>query len=77
LRLLKSDGFVAPVPSCVPTGAGEKVIVEKTKMEKKDDKPPYLTEREFISFIGPDYAERFAKAFRNAVILCGGKKSAF
>jgi hypothetical protein len=27
--------------------------------------------------VGPDYAERFAKAFRNAVTLCGGKKSAF
>jgi hypothetical protein len=55
----------------------KKVIAEKTEMEKRDDKPPYMTEREFISFIGPDYAERFAKAFRNAVTLCGGKKSAF
>lgn len=55
----------------------KKIIVEKTETEKKDNKPPYLTEREFISFIGPEYAERFAKAFRNAVTLCGGKKSAF
>ena len=51
----------------------KKLIIEKTEMKKKDDKPPYMTEREFISFIGPDYAERFAKAFRNAVTLCGGK----
>jgi hypothetical protein len=50
-----------------------KVIVEKTEGKDK----PYLTEREFISFIGPEYAERFAKAFKNAVTLCGGKKSAF
>jgi hypothetical protein len=55
----------------------KKAIIEKTEIEKKGDKPPYMTEREFISFISPDYAGRFAKAFRNAVTLCGGKKSAF
>jgi hypothetical protein len=33
---------------------------------------------ECIGYIqGAGYAERFAKAFRNAVTLCGGKKSAF
>jgi hypothetical protein len=55
----------------------KKVIIEKTETGKKGDKPPYMTEREFISFVTPDYAGRFAKAFRNAVTLCGGKKSAF
>jgi hypothetical protein len=30
-----------------------------------------------LGFTSPDYAKRFAKAFGNAVILCGGKKSAF
>jgi len=54
----------------------KKIIVEKLAGEK-DDKPPYQTEREFVSFIGPDYAQRFAKAFTNAVILCGGKPSTF
>lgn len=53
----------------------KKVIVEKLVGEK-DDKP-YQTEREFVSFVGPDYAQRFAKAFKNAVTLCGGKRSAF
>jgi len=52
----------------------KKTIV--TKMEKEDTKP-YLTQRVFISFLGPEYAERFAKAFKNAVILCGGKPSTF
>jgi hypothetical protein len=51
------------------------VIIEKIE-NKKDDKP-YLTKREFITFVGPDYAERFAKAFKNAVSLCGGKASTF
>ena len=53
----------------------KKVIVEK--MENDKDAKPYFTEREFISFIGPEYAERFAKAFKNAVALCGGKPSTF
>ena len=52
----------------------KKVIIEKTS--GREDKP-YLTHREFISFIGTDYAERFVKAFKNAVILCGGKASTF
>ena len=30
-----------------------------------------------IVFINPEYTEQFAKAFKNAVILCGGKPSAF
>ena len=53
----------------------KKNIVETMEGEK-DDKP-YLTDREYISFIGPDYAGRFAKAFVNAVKLCGGKPSTF
>lgn len=53
----------------------KKVIVEK--MENEKDSKPYFTEREFIYFIGPEYAGRFAKAFKNAVTLCGGKASSF
>jgi hypothetical protein len=53
----------------------KKVIVEKLENEKNSK--PYFTQREFISFIGPEYAERFAKAFKNAVTLCGGKASSF
>lgn len=53
----------------------KKIIIEKIE-DKKDDKP-YFTEREFINFVGTDYSDRFAKAFKNAVTLCGGKKSAF
>jgi hypothetical protein len=30
-----------------------------------------------LGFASPDYAERFAKAFRHAVELCGGKASTF
>src|SRR5579864_7675534 len=55
----------------------KKVIVEKTEVSGKSDNKPLQTEREFISFIGPEYAERFAKAFKNAVNLCGGKASSF
>jgi hypothetical protein len=53
----------------------KKIIVEK--IENKEEDKPYLSERIFISFIVPDYAARFAKAFKNAVTLCGGKTSAF
>jgi len=53
----------------------KKVIIEKIE-NKKDDKP-YFTEREFISFVGTDYSDRFAQAFKNAVNLCGGKASTF
>lgn len=55
----------------------KKIIVEKTEVGGKSDNKPLQTEREFISFIGPEYAERFAKAFKNAVNLCGGKGSTF
>lgn len=53
----------------------KKIIVEKVEGET-DDKP-YLNERVFITFIGPNYAQRFANAFKNAVTLCGGKASTF
>ena len=53
----------------------KKIIIEKTE-DKADDKP-HLSERVFISFIVPDYAQRFARAFKNAVTLCGGKHSTF
>jgi hypothetical protein len=53
----------------------KKVIIEK--IESKENDKPYLSERIFISFVVPDYAARFAKAFKNAVVLCGGKRSAF
>jgi hypothetical protein len=54
----------------------KKIIVEKME-GKEPDKNPYLNARLFLSFIGPEYAERFAKAFKNAVTLCGGKVSVF
>ena len=53
----------------------KKNIIEKT--EGKEQGKLYLSERVFISFVGPDYAERFAKAFKHAVTLCGGKPSTF
>jgi hypothetical protein len=55
----------------------KEVIVEKTEIDGKPDNKPYESNKEFISFIGTDYAERFAKAFKNAVVLCGGKSSTF
>jgi hypothetical protein len=53
----------------------KKIIVEK--FEGENDEKPYLSERIFISFVEPDYAQRFAKAFKNAVTSCGGKASTF
>ena len=53
----------------------KKIIAEK--MENKEDDKTFLTEREFFYFITPQYAQRFAKAFLNAVTICGGEKSAF
>jgi|HubBroStandDraft_1064217.scaffolds.fasta_scaffold00246_26 hypothetical protein len=68
--LVKGTGVVTMVAT-----NDKKIIVEKIE-NKKDDKP-YLTEREFIDFVGTNYSDRFAKAFKNAATICGGKKSAF
>lgn len=68
--VVKDTGVVTMVAS-----NDKKVIIEK--MENKQDDKPLLTHRESISFIGPEYARRFAKAFKNAVTLCGGKASTF
>ena len=54
----------------------DKKIIVDTMENEKDDKP-YYDERIFLSFIGPGYAQRFAKAFKSAVLLCGGKVSTF
>jgi hypothetical protein len=55
----------------------KKIMVEKTDIDSKPDDKPLQTNRQFISFIGTEYAKRFAKAFKNAVTLCGGKASTF
>ena len=84
LSLIDPDSIKWYTDDTVEKGEGEltmtatndkKVIVEKTENEKASK--PYFTEREFLSFIEPEYAERFAKAFKNAVTLCGGKVSSF
>ena len=51
----------------------KKIILEKFEEDGKSDDNPYTSERVFISFINPEYAGRFAIAFKNAVSLCGGK----
>ena len=58
---------------------GKKVISETTqnRAERTPVGKPWLTQDLFIDFIGLDRAERFAQAFRHAVILCGGKSSTF
>ena len=38
---------------------------------------PFSSQHLWLYFVGPDYAERFAKAFRRAVEHCGGTSSAF
>ena len=43
---------------------------------ERKNKPSDLTSIQ-LGFSTPEYAKRFAKAFRNAVELCGGKPSAF
>ena len=53
----------------------KKIIVEKFEENGKRDDNPYTSERVFISFINPEYAGRFANAFKNAVSLCAGQNS--
>jgi len=43
---------------------------------ERKNKPSDLTSIE-LGFSTPEYAKRFAKAFKHAVTLCGGKPSAF
>jgi hypothetical protein len=43
---------------------------------ERKNKPSDLTSIQ-LGFSTPEYAKRFAKAFRHAVELCGGKPSAF
>ena len=52
-----------------------KVIVEQ--MEGDEAAKGYLTQEVFIDFISTEYAQRFAKAFKSAVTICGGKPSTF
>lgn len=84
LSLIDPESIVWGTDDTLIEGTGEltiiatndkKVIVEKLEGEKGDK--PYLTERLFISFVGSDYAQRFAKAFKNAAVQCGGKTSTF
>ena len=53
------------------TSNDKKVIVEKTEVDGKPDNKPLETNRQFVSFIGTEYSERFAKAFTNATVASG------
>jgi hypothetical protein len=55
----------------------KKVIIEKTTINNKPYGLFFETNKEWIGFIGPEYAERFAKALKHAVELCDGKPSTF
>jgi hypothetical protein len=48
-----------------------------TKMEGDEKVKPSLSHDLFLDFLNVEYAQRFAKAFSNAVNLCGGKHSTF
>jgi hypothetical protein len=84
LSLIDPDSIKAYVDDVLDKNSGEltmvatddkKIIIER--IENRENDKPSLSERIFISFIVPDYAARFAKAFKNAVVLCGGKRSTF
>jgi hypothetical protein len=58
---------------------GKKVITaaaENTLTKARIGKP-FSSQHLWLYFVRPDYAERFAKAFRHAVEHCGGMPSAF
>jgi hypothetical protein len=57
----------------------KKVITETTQNRGTKTRigKPLSSQHLWLYFIGPDYAERFAKAFARAVELCGGKLSTF
>jgi hypothetical protein len=84
LSLIDPESIKAYVDDVLDKNSGELTMVatddKKTiiaKIENKENDKPSLSERIFISFIVPDYAARFAKAFKNAAVLCGGKRSTF
>ena len=82
LSLIDPDSIKAYVDNVIPgdKDQGDVVLVttdDKKNIVEKSTGKPYYTEREFISFIGIEYAERFAKALKHAVALCGGKPSTF
>jgi hypothetical protein len=82
LSLIDPDSIKAYVENMIPgdKDIGDLMLVttdDKKNIVEKTGGKSYYQEREFITFIGIDYAERFAKAFKHAVMLCGGKSSTF
>jgi len=62
------------------TATNDKKVITSTAENTVTKAPigkPFSSEHLWLYFIAPDRAERFAKAFRHAVELCGGKPSAF